>query len=430
MDFYKAYAAVHNSDLRQEIDGVRDEISEMDFSLVSDAEVISIAEEVLLEIFEEGYSVEDAEAIFEEVITEAKVTYGHDTDNARKEKVDKLKSAMKSAMGKVKEKASRGAVKTYAAYRSAKSSAEMAARRAGQSIKNKTAVAQRKASENKGGIKAGLKSMVKKAAQAVGKVGAEVKKGYDKGMKKESYLETDMEKRKKNNEKARKDMKKMGSMKNPHFGDGPTGSMSSEEVEMGEAEKPYPYGKVGDKLRKVAGERDAEKDPKKRNKLASRLSKINREYNLPEAVMGQDREMRKAASMERNKERAERGGAAPKIPGKEGPSAGKTYADYQKLSIAAHDKATKKNKNVVGLVSKEEVELQEKELSIDDQMRISREANAKRKPYQPGDRQKQRGAQIRQMAKNAAKDTRTDAQKMADAYASPRKGPGGATRAD
>ena len=54
-------------------------------------------------------------------------------------------------------------------------------------------------------------------------------------------------------------------------------------------------------------------------------------------------------------------------------------------------------------------------LSVDDQMRISREANAKRKPYQPGDRQKQRAAQIRQMAKNAPKDTRTDAQKMTDA---------------
>jgi len=364
MDFYKAYAAVHNSDLRQEIDEVRDEISEMDFSLVSDAEVISIAEEVLLEIFEEGYSVEDAEAIFEEVITEAKVTYGHDTDSARKEKVDKLKSSMKSAMGKVKEKASRGAVKTYAAYRSAKSSAEMAARRAGQSIKNKTAVAQRKASENKGGIKAGLKSMVKKAAQAVGKVGAEVKKGYDKGMKKESYLETDMEKRKKNNEKARKDMKKMGSMKNPHFGDGPTGSMSSEEVEM------------------------------------------------DEMVMGQDREMRKAASMERNKERAERGGAAPKVPGKEGPSAGKSYADYQKLSIAAHDKATKKNKNVVGLVAKEEVELQEKELSVDDQMRISREYNRKSPEERKVSNQKALGV-VKKIA--TKRDTRTDAQKMTDA---------------
>ena len=54
-------------------------------------------------------------------------------------------------------------------------------------------------------------------------------------------------------------------------------------------------------------------------------------------------------------------------------------------------------------------------MSIEDQMRISREAAAKRKPYQPGDRQKQRAAQLKQMAKNAAKDTRTDAQKMADA---------------
>ena len=56
-----------------------------------------------------------------------------------------------------------------------------------------------------------------------------------------------------------------------------------------------------------------------------------------------------------------------------------------------------------------------KELSVDDQMRISREANAKRKPYQPGDRMKQRAAQIKMMAKNAPKDTRTDAQKMTDA---------------
>ena len=56
-----------------------------------------------------------------------------------------------------------------------------------------------------------------------------------------------------------------------------------------------------------------------------------------------------------------------------------------------------------------------KELSIDQQMKISRDAAKNRKPYQPGDRQKQRAAQIKQMAKNAPKDTRTDAQKMTDA---------------
>ena len=55
------------------------------------------------------------------------------------------------------------------------------------------------------------------------------------------------------------------------------------------------------------------------------------------------------------------------------------------------------------------------EMSIKDQMRISREANAKRKPYQPGDHQKARAAMLRNAAKNAKKDTRTDAQKMTDA---------------
>jgi len=55
------------------------------------------------------------------------------------------------------------------------------------------------------------------------------------------------------------------------------------------------------------------------------------------------------------------------------------------------------------------------EMSIKDQMRISREAAAKRKPYQPGDREKQRAAQMRNAAKKAPKDTRTDAQKMTDA---------------
>ena len=55
------------------------------------------------------------------------------------------------------------------------------------------------------------------------------------------------------------------------------------------------------------------------------------------------------------------------------------------------------------------------EMSTANQMRISREANAKRKPYQPGDREKQRAAQIKQIVKNSKKDTRTDAERMTDA---------------
>ena len=83
-----------------------------------------------------------------------------------------------------------------------------------------------------------------------------------------------------------------------------------------------------------------------------------KEEDIDEAVAGQNSEMRKVAAAERSKEKSDRGGAAPKIPGREGPSVGKSYADYQKLSIKSHDKLTKKNKNVVGLVTKEDVEVE------------------------------------------------------------------------
>ena len=63
--------------------------------------------------------------------------------------------------------------------------------------------------------------------------------------KDDSYLEPDMKKRQKNNEKARKDMEKMGtSMKNPHF----------EEVEVDEAMSSY------DRNRKRAAQRAADRN--------------------------------------------------------------------------------------------------------------------------------------------------------------------------
>jgi hypothetical protein len=68
--------------------------------------------------------------------------------------------------------------------------------------------------------------------------------------------------------------------------------------------------------------------------------------------------------------------------------------------------------------------MRKEELSVKDQMKISREAAKNRNPN-PDHRK------INAMkASNQKKDNRTDSQKMADAYASPRKGPGGATKAD
>jgi len=108
-------------------------------------------------------------------------------------------------------------------------------------------------------------------------------------------------------------------------------------------------------LESVAAKPDYLDFDKDGNKKESMKKALKDKEKVNEAVKGQDTEMRRAASAERQAERKERGGAAPKIPGKEGPSAGKSYADYQQVSIKAHDKATK-GKFIHGMVKNESLD--------------------------------------------------------------------------
>ena len=88
----------------------------------------------------------------------------------------------------------------------------------------------------------------------------------------------------------------------------------------------------------------------------------------------------------------------------------------QKKKATVDQQIAMKRKQALTKIKKQpQQEVQKEGLSIDDQMRISREAAAKRKPYKDGDHQRARAAQLKADAKNAKKDTRTDAQKMTDA---------------
>lgn len=212
-------------------------------------------------------------------------------------------------------------------------------------------------------------------------------KEFQKEEKKDdTYLEPDMKKRQKNNEKARKDMEKMGTpMKNPHFEEFEKSDWRSElnpvdekmnlaTADMGDVIKdfyksdaPQFKGKTKEEIRKMA--------------IAAKL----------EAERGVDEKVNPLLK-----------GILKKTPKGEDPKKG--GVPYK----------------ITGRMT------EKKELSVDDQMRISRDAAKDRNPNP--DHQAIRGRQIRNS--KAPKDTRTDAEKMADAYASPRKGPGGATRAD
>ena len=91
---------------------------------------------------------------------------------------------------------------------------------------------------------------------------------------------------------------------------------------------------------------------RRNNALRDAMKQLNQSYQ-PEGEMVEEdkeyrREMAKAAARERAEERREKGGKAAKSPGRKGPSAGKSYADKEELSIKGHDEVTKKAKHTVG----------------------------------------------------------------------------------
>jgi hypothetical protein len=101
-----------------------------------------------------------------------------------------------------------------------------------------------------------------------------------------------------------------------------------------------PGGKYGGVPKKGGGYDRGYQAMQKKLKELDKLKK--EETEIEEAVKGADPEMRKAAADERK--------AGDK---RLSPSTGKGYADQQKQQISYMDKLTKKNKNVVGLVTKE-----------------------------------------------------------------------------
>jgi hypothetical protein len=104
-------------------------------------------------------------------------------------------------------------------------------------------------------------------------------------------------------------------------------------------------GKPAERLGAVTAIPKSEQDAARERLLAkakAKREKMKEENEIEEAVRGADSGMRRAASAERRL--GDR---------RLSPSTGRGYADQQQQQIAYMDKLTKKNKNVVGLVTKE-----------------------------------------------------------------------------
>jgi len=186
----EAYKAVHNNDVKESLNSSRDEITEMDLSQVTDSDLVEIVESVLEEMFQKGYSVNSARIVFNGMFVESNIV-------GRQAKIERLCETIDKTFDVIGSKRSSIALEEFGKYRRNKRLQESWSARFNQEKRVERTHSHLVAKESLN-IKTLLLQLVEKA---------------DK-----SYLETDMKKRQANNEKARKDMEKMGTkMKNPAF---------------------------------------------------------------------------------------------------------------------------------------------------------------------------------------------------------------------
>ena len=396
-------------------------VEEIGGTLIEEIEVEDledVIECVYGELIEEGYTEDEVESAIEQALTEAEVTMGHDSYGPQKvapkpaERTrDKLKKKAKGFLGKV-------AVKAYNKAREAKAAATPAVQRAKTSAKRGIRKMAQKVVDRMseevideavyGGTKKPAptdKRLTVTNADKAGNTPAYQKyKAGDKNYKAADHMKEgirDVDPEKGTAERKARLEKKRGMKMDDHP------QYKKEEVEVDEAMMAGPrkdamkkkeYSAKSGSDRAIAFNIGTRRDVSTSDpKIKSRGGRADKRTGEGDRGMGNaaQRRMKEEASMSPQEVQLQ-----------------KKKAMLDKMI------ATKRMQGLKSAKKSEEPTKamgEGKELSIDDQMRISREANAKRKPYQPGDRQKQRAAQIRQMAKNASKDTRTDAQKMTDA---------------
>ena len=112
-NFVEAYAAVHNTEAKEELTSSRDCISEMNLSDLTDADLDEIVEQVLEVMFSQGHTVDSAHEVFGEAFEESNIS-------GRQYKIERLCEALNRAFDNIDSKASTVVLEEFAKYRNNK----------------------------------------------------------------------------------------------------------------------------------------------------------------------------------------------------------------------------------------------------------------------------------------------------------------------
>ena len=170
-NLYKAYAAVHDDKVRDSLNEVRDEISEMTLTKLLDSDLQEIAEEIIYSLFVDGITAPNAEGLIECTLAEAAA--GPDESEVRTEKITRLEEAFVSAFDKVTESAPVNSVEAFMRYRDSKPLAEKWYNRINHEHGNEK-LHQSVVAQDRKTVFAGLQSMIQRS------LSEDSKWGYDK----------------------------------------------------------------------------------------------------------------------------------------------------------------------------------------------------------------------------------------------------------
>jgi len=244
-DLYKAYSAVHDTTIKEELDNSKDQISAMNLGQLTEGDLLEVCEEIVEGLFQYGCTLD---TVYEVVGSVMESTVEGELPAHRKSKIVRISEAFDKTFEKVASRAERNCEEEFLKYRTNKPLNEKWNSKLNNEVGNEKLHAAL-IHEDRETIKGGLVEMISDiiearksgespqeyAKRATDKFKGGKSKTYDpmkdknfdhdkaektRGSMEEgdsSYLETDMKKRQKNNEKARKDMEKVPSQKNPHF---------------------------------------------------------------------------------------------------------------------------------------------------------------------------------------------------------------------
>ena len=197
-DLYKAYSAVHDTTIKEELDNSKDQISAMNLGQLTEGDLLEVCEEIVEGLFQYGCVLNTVHEVVGSVMES---TVEGELPAHRQEKIVRISEAFDKTFEKVASRAERNCEEEFLKYRTNKPLNEKWQNKLNNEVGNEKLHAAL-IHEDRETIKGGLIEMISKVIEE---------------KKDSSYLETDMKKREKNNEKARKDMEKVPGQKNPHF---------------------------------------------------------------------------------------------------------------------------------------------------------------------------------------------------------------------